>query len=131
MEKKNKRHDAIFWPILVLLLGVLVAFLVSGCDECGCNYPELQEEDNFTVIARQYFYSPTYTSKDNRTILPRQHWDIYKIKYEGHYYTLWMINRKPVSITPDLLHETPTTATPANSTTPYNNLDYESIFGKK
>ena len=128
VEKIKGKHDFIFWLVLACFLGMLLGFL-SGCSaDCGCDYPELTQEDDFEIIAWNHFKSPRYGIQGKEgEFIEAKLWDIYKIKYEGHYYIVWGRpgSSEGYSVTLDPVHESGTATLSVNL-----NNEYLKLFGK-
>lgn len=128
MADKNKLHDGIFWPIIVLLAIGLITFILVGCtDDCSCKYPTLEDYETFHYVSYEKFFIPETTLPDG-TKIGSTHLEVYKFVYRGqHYIQFGRREQRSIILDPEYTKpEVSITAKPGAT-----NDDYESIFGKK
>lgn len=127
MANKNKLHDSIFWPILVLLVTGLIIFILTGCtDDCACHAPTLEDYETFHYTSYEKFYIPKTTLPDGQTLSGR-YVEVYKFVYRNvHFIQFGSGDNRTIIPDPDYTTPViPITAKPGAT-----NSDYNAIFGK-
>lgn len=133
------KHDWWFW-IIIIAFAFIIGLLTGCAEDCGCNeYPEITAENEFEIIAWDHFKTPKYGLKGKEgKYLGEKNWDIYKIKYQGHYYIVWGRpgSEAGYSVTLDPLHESISNVSPlgeiSNHEVEYDiSSEYNRLFGKE